>query len=54
MKDGNYWCPLIMANCQIAPVNKLSTPQMELDAAELSRRGRKVMEKVIRFEFDRV
>ena len=49
---GDYWCRLIMAKCRIAPVNKLSTPQMELNAAVLSKRGRKVIEKEMRFEFE--
>ncbi|XP_048579343.1 uncharacterized protein LOC125560937 [Nematostella vectensis] len=44
----------IMAKSRIAPVTKLSTPQMELNAAVLSKRGRKVIEKEMRLEFDRV
>ena len=43
-----------MAKCCIAPVNKLSTPQMELNAAVLSKRGRKVTEKEMRFKFEEV
>ncbi|XP_048579702.1 uncharacterized protein LOC125560998 [Nematostella vectensis] len=43
-----------MAKSRIAPVTKLSTPQMELNAAVLSKRGRKVIEKEMRLEFDRV
>ena len=43
-----------MAKCRIAPVNKLSTPQMELNAAVLSKRGRKAIEKEMRFEFEKV
>ena len=43
-----------MAKCRIAPVNKLSTPQMELNAAVLSKRGRKVIESEMRFDFERV
>ena len=35
-------------------MNKLSTPQMELNAAVLSKRGRKVIEKEMRFEFEKV
>ena len=34
--------------------NNLSTPQMELNAAVLSKRGRKVIEKEMRFNFERV
>ena len=33
--DGSPWCRLIMAKCRVAPVNKLSTPQMELNVAVL-------------------
>ena len=43
-----------MAKCRIAPLNKLSTPQMELNAAVLSKRGRKVIEAEMRFDFERV
>jgi hypothetical protein len=52
--DGTYWCRLIMAKCCIAPMRKLSTPQMELNAAVLSSRGRKVIEREMRFEFESV
>ena len=54
LNSGDYWCRLIMAKCRIAPVNKLSTPQMELNAAVLSKRGRKVIEKEMRLEFEEV
>ena len=54
LRDGGYWCRLIMAKCRIAPINKLSTPQMELNAAVLSKRGRKVIEKETRFPYERV
>ena len=52
--DGSPWWRLIMAKCRVAPVNKLSTPQMELNAAVLSKRGRKVIEQEARFQFKRV
>ena len=35
-------------------MNKLSTPQMELNAAVLSKRGRKFIEQEARFQFKRV
>ena len=54
LQHGGYSCQLIMAKCRIAPVNKLSTPQMELNAAVLSKRGRKVIEKEMRLNFERV
>ena len=43
-----------MAKCRVAPVTKLSTPQMELNAAVLSKRGRKVIEREMRFQFEQV
>ena len=54
LEDGSFWCRLILAKCRIAPMNKLSTPQMELNAAVLSKRGRKVIESELRFTFERV
>ena len=54
LQSGEFWCRLIMAKCRIAPVNKISTPQMELNAAVLSKRGRKVIETEMRFQFERV
>jgi hypothetical protein len=54
LEDGQFWCRLIMAKCRIAPMNKLSTPQMELNAAVLSKRRRKVIEKEMRFNFEKV
>ena len=41
-----------MAKCHIAPVNKLSTSQMELNGAVLSTRGRKVIGREMRFNFE--
>ena len=54
LEDSSPWCRLIMSKCRVAPVNKLSTPQMELNAAVLSKRGRKVIEQEARFHFERV
>ena len=54
LDNGDYWCRLIMAKSRFAPVNKLSTPQMELNAAALSKRGRKAIEKEMRFDFEKV
>ena len=45
-EDGKFWCWLIMAKCRIAPLNKISTPPMELNAAVLSKRGQKVGDAV--------
>jgi hypothetical protein len=54
LEDGSYWCRLIMAKSRIAPIRRLSTPQKELNAAVMSARGRKIIEKEMRFEFDSV
>ena len=55
LEDGTFWCQLIMAKCRIAPLNKISTPQMELNAALLSKRSRReVIESEMRFEFEKV
>ena len=37
LDNGDVWCRLVMAKCRIVPVNKLSTPQMELNADVLSK-----------------
>ena len=54
LDNGDFWCRLILSKCRIAPLRKLSTPQMELNGAVLSKRGRKVLEQEMRFEFDKV
>ena len=54
LDDGKYWCCLIMAKSRIAPLRKLSTPQMELCGAVLSKRGRKVIETECQFKFAKV
>ena len=51
LKSGGYWCRFIMSKSRIAPLTKLSTPQMELNGAVLSKRGRLVIEKECRFKF---
>ena len=53
LNNGNIWCRLIMAKCKIAPMTKLTTPQMELNGAVVSKRVRKVVEKEMRFKFSR-
>ena len=37
LQDGTYWWRLIMVKCRIAPLNKLSTLQMELDILQCYR-----------------
>ena len=43
-----------MAKCRVGPVNRLSTPQMELNAVVLSKRGKRVIEQEARFHFKRI
>ena len=54
LSNGEHLCRLIMAKSRIAPMNKLTTPQMELNGAVLSKRGRSVIEKEMRQNFSRV
>ena len=49
--DGSFWCRLVLAKCRIAPINRISIPQMELNGAVLSKRCRKVIEAECRFKF---
>ena len=43
-----------MAKSRIAPINKVSTPRMELNGAVLSKRCRSVITKEIRYSFEKV
>lgn len=52
--DGTYFCRLILAKSRIAPIRKLSTPQLELNGAVLGKRGRELIEKELRFDFEKV
>ena len=52
--DGSVVVRLIMAKSRIAPINKVSIPKMELNAAVVSKRCRLVIEKELRYTFDRV
>ena len=52
--DGTYQSRFIMAKNRIAPLVKRSTPQLELNAAVLSKRGREVIEREMRYKFSRV
>lgn len=54
LQDGSWWCRLIMAKSRIAPLKKLSTPQMELNGVVLSKRGRKVIESEMRYGFQEI
>ena len=54
LSDQSVWCQMIMSKARIAPVNKVSTPQMELNGAVTSKRIRSIIEKECRFDFERV
>ena len=52
--DGSVHMQLIMSKSRIAPVDKVSTPRMELNGAVLSKRCRAVISKEMRYKFERV
>ena len=54
LRDGSYWSRLIMAKNRIAPIKKISTPQMELNGAVISKRIRQVIENEMCLEFEEV
>ena len=54
LDDGTCWARLITAKGRIAPIQKVSTPRMELNGALSSTRIRKVLEAECRFKFERV
>ena len=54
LADGTYWCRLVFAKCRIAPLNRISIVDMELNGSVLSKRIRKVFEKESNFTFDYV
>ncbi|XP_071519109.1 uncharacterized protein [Panulirus ornatus] len=53
LKDGTFSAQLHEAKSQIAPIQQITTPRLELSAAVLSARLRKVTEKETSFVFDR-
>ena len=50
LPDGSFWVRL-MGKCRIAPINRISIPQMELNGAVLSKRIRVILEREFRFYF---
>ena len=52
--SGKFWCRLMMAKSRIAPLSRVSVPQMELNAAVLSKRIRAVIQEECRFKFEKV
>ena len=49
--NGSFLSRLILAKCRVAPLTKRSTPQLELNAAVLAKRGREVIMKEMRYKF---
>ena len=54
LADGSVWCRLALAKCRIAPMNRISIPQMELNGAVTSKRVRTVLESELRVKFEKV
>ena len=51
LNDDTFSSRLILAKCRVAPLTKRSTPQLELNAAVLAKRGREVILKESRYKF---
>ena len=54
LADGSYFVRLICSKSRIAPMKKLSVPQMELNGAVMSKRARQLLERELRFSFEKV
>ncbi|XP_067939577.1 uncharacterized protein [Watersipora subatra] len=54
LRDESYFCRFVLAKSRIAPIRKLSTPQLELNGAVLAKRGREIIGKEMRIKFDKV
>ena len=52
--DGSFQSRFVMAKNRIAPLIQRSTPQLELNGAVVSKRGRGVIEKEVRYKFEKV
>ena len=52
--DGSVKMNLIMAKARIAPVDRVSTPRMELNGAVISKRCRILIAREMRYKFTRV
>jgi hypothetical protein len=50
--DGVYRSRLILAKSRVAPLIKRTTPQLELNAAVMSKRAREVISKEMRYNFN--
>jgi len=54
LKDGRFWSKFIIAKSRVAPMKRLTTPQLELNAAVLAKRGRETIQKEMHFPFKKV
>ena len=54
LADGSVWCRLALAKCRIAPMNRISIPQMKLSGAVTSKRVRTVLESELQVKFEKV
>ena len=52
--DGSVAVRLMMSKSRIAPINKVSTPRMELNGAVISKRCRAAIHKESRYKFDKI
>lgn len=52
--DGTFSSQLVFAKNRIAPLTKISIPQMELNATVIAKRVKKVVDKEMRYSFERV
>lgn len=50
--DDTFWNRLIMSKSYVTPLRKRTTPQLELNAAVLSKRMREVIQKEMRYQFE--
>ena len=54
LSDDTFWSRLIMAKSRVAPMKKLTTPQLELNGAVLAKRARQMLQKEMRIKFSNV
>ena len=54
LKNGGFWCRIIMAKCKLAPKHIVSIPRMELNGAVLGTRIKNFLKKETNLEFSQV
>ena len=52
--DGSFSSQLVFAKNRIAPIKKISIPQMELNGTVIAKRVKKVVDKEMRYDFERI